>query len=93
LWGTHFALLLRCGSSYRPGLNGAVRPWERKLLTILTHNILPVFSVMVLGFAMGRMRFVSNGEARTLNRIAFLILQPALIFPFGQWGGSRQFLF
>jgi predicted permease len=58
-----------------------VRPWERKLLTILTHNILPVFSVMVLGFAMGRMRFVSNGEARTLNRIAFLILQPALIFP------------
>ena len=36
---------------------------------------------MVLGFAMGRMRFVSDGEARTLNRIAFLILQPALIFP------------
>jgi predicted permease len=51
------------------------------LLTILTHNILPVFSVMVLGFAMGRMRFVSTAEARTLNRIAFLILQPALIFP------------
>ena len=36
---------------------------------------------MVLGFAMGRMRFVSTAEASTLNRIAFLILQPALIFP------------
>jgi len=73
--------LLRRGSSYRPGLHGSARPQECKLLTILSHNILPVFSVMVLGFAMGRMRFVSNGEASTLNRIAFLILQPALIFP------------
>ena len=36
---------------------------------------------MVLGFAMGRLKFVSNAEATTLNRIAFLILQPALIFP------------
>ena len=52
-------------------MHGAVRSQEHKLLTILTHNILPVFSVMVLGFAMGRMRFVSTAEARTLNRIAF----------------------
>ena len=58
-----------------------VRCREHKLLTILTHNILPVFSIMVLGFAMGRLRFVSTAEASTLNRVAFLILQPALIFP------------
>ena len=62
-------------------MHGPVRCQEHKLLTILTHNILPVFSIMVLGFAMGRMRFVSTAEASTLNRIAFLILQPALIFP------------
>jgi malonate transporter len=51
------------------------------LFYILTHDILPVFAIMVLGFAIGRMRFVSNAEATTLNRVAFLILQPALIFP------------
>ena len=36
---------------------------------------------MVLGFVMGRIKFVSHAEAGALNRIAFLILQPALIFP------------
>jgi predicted permease len=51
------------------------------MFEILTHDILPVFSVMVLGFVMGRRKFVSHAEAATLNRIAFLILQPALIFP------------
>ena len=51
------------------------------MFQILISNILPVFSIMVLGFGLGRMKFVSNGEATTLNRVAFLILQPALIFP------------
>ena len=36
---------------------------------------------MVLGFVMGRIKFVSHAEAAAVNRIAFLILQPALIFP------------
>jgi len=36
---------------------------------------------MVLGFVMGRMKCVSHAEAAAVNRIAFLILQPALIFP------------
>ena len=36
---------------------------------------------MALGFLLGQINFVSNTEATTLNRIAFLILQPALIFP------------
>ncbi len=30
---------------------------------------------------MGRLKFVSSAEATTLNRIAFLILQPAVLFP------------
>ena len=51
------------------------------MFEILTHDILPVFAILVLGFALGYMKFVSNSEAITLNRIAFLILQPALIFP------------
>ena len=36
---------------------------------------------MVLGFVMGRMKCVSHAEAAAVYRIAFLILQPALIFP------------
>ena len=51
------------------------------MFEILTRDILPVFSVLVLGFILGRMSIVSLVEAKTLNRIAFLILQPALIFP------------
>ena len=37
--------------------------------------------MMVLGFILGRIKIVSKPEATTLNRIAFLVLQPALIFP------------
>ena len=51
------------------------------MIEILIYNIIPVFAVMALGFLLGQINFVSNTEATTLNRIAFLILQPALIFP------------
>lgn len=51
------------------------------MLQILTHDILPVFSVLALGFLLGRAKTVSRDEAATCNRVAFLILQPALIFP------------
>ena len=51
------------------------------MFQVLTHDILPIFSMMALGFMMGRFQVVSKMEATTLNRIAFLFLQPALIFP------------
>jgi predicted permease len=51
------------------------------MLHVLTQNILPVFSMLALGFGLGRLGKVSREEAAALNRIAFLILQPALIFP------------
>ncbi|WP_417603330.1 AEC family transporter [Primorskyibacter flagellatus] len=51
------------------------------MLHVLTHNILPVFSMLALGFLLGRTGRISFEEARTLNRVAFLVLQPALIFP------------
>ena len=51
------------------------------MIEILTNSIIPVFAVMALGFLLGRINFVSNAEAVTLNRVAFFILQPALIFP------------
>lgn len=51
------------------------------MLNVLTGNILPVFSVLALGFILGRGRVVSESEARAANRLAFLIFQPALIFP------------
>lgn len=51
------------------------------MIHVLTHNILPVFAMLALGYALGRSKTASPDEARTLNRIAFLIFQPALIFP------------
>ena len=51
------------------------------MIHILTDNILPVFSMLALGFVLGRLGKVSHAEASALNRIAFLVLQPALIFP------------
>lgn len=51
------------------------------MLQVLTHDILPVFFMLALGFGMGRLGTASADEARVLNRIAFLVLQPALILP------------
>lgn len=51
------------------------------MLQILTHDILPVFSMLALGFLLGRTGKISRDEAGAVNRVAFLILQPALIFP------------
>ena len=51
------------------------------MLHVLTHNILPVFAMLALGFLMGRAGKATGDEARAANRIAFLIFQPALIFP------------
>jgi malonate transporter len=51
------------------------------MLHVLTHNILPIFSMLALGFLLGRAGKVSRQEATTINRVAFLVLQPALIFP------------
>ncbi|WP_417270444.1 AEC family transporter [Celeribacter sp.] len=51
------------------------------MLHVLTHDILPVFSMLALGFVLGRLGKVSFDEARAVNRVAFIVLQPALIFP------------
>ena len=51
------------------------------MLQTLTHNILPVFSLLALGFLLGRGGKITHAEASAVNRVAFLILQPALIFP------------
>lgn len=50
------------------------------MLHVLTHNILPVFAMLALGFVMGRLGTAKQDEARAINRIAFLVLQPPLIF-------------
>jgi len=50
------------------------------MLQVLTHNILPVFAILAIGFLMGRRKTFSSDEARTVNRVAFLTLQPPLIF-------------
>jgi malonate transporter len=44
------------------------------MLHVLTHNILPIFSMLALGFLLGRAGKVSRQEATTINRVAFLVL-------------------
>ncbi|MGR3368029.1 MAG: AEC family transporter [Sagittula sp.] len=51
------------------------------MLHVLTHDILPVFAMLALGFLLGRISFVSKAEATTANRIAFMVMQPPLIMP------------
>ncbi|MEO9824393.1 MAG: AEC family transporter [Paracoccaceae bacterium] len=50
------------------------------MLHVLTHNILPVFAMLALGFVMGRFAWASRQEAQVINRIAFMVLQPPLLF-------------
>ena len=50
------------------------------MFTILINDILPVFAVLVLGFILGKTKVVSQSEATTLNQVAFILLQPPLIF-------------
>lgn len=62
------------------------------MLQVLFYDILPVFWVMALGFVLGRRETISRSEATALNRIAFLVLQPALIFTLVStvdWGALR----
>jgi malonate transporter len=63
------------------------------MLDVLFHDILPVFSVLALGFILGRNQLVSTAEASTLNRIAFLVMQPALIFALVNRADFKQFHF
>jgi malonate transporter and related proteins len=51
------------------------------MLHVLTQNILPVFAMLAIGFLLGRTDRFSAPEAAAVNRVAFLLLQPALIFP------------
>lgn len=50
------------------------------MLQVLTHNILPVFAMLALGFGAGRVGWVCQEEARTANRLAFMVFQLPLIF-------------
>ena len=50
------------------------------MFEIIKNDILPIFSALVLGFALGKYQIISRTEAATLNKIGFMIFQPALIF-------------
>jgi len=63
------------------------------MINVLIQDILPVFSILALGFILGRSQLVSTAEAATLNRIAFLVMQPALIFALVNRADFAQFHF
>ena len=49
------------------------------MLNVLVNDILPVFAILAIGFMLGRGRIVSLGEAKTLNRVGFIIFPPPLL--------------
>ncbi|MBE9636931.1 AEC family transporter [Salipiger mangrovisoli] len=51
------------------------------MFTVLTHDILPVFALLALGFLLGRRGVFARQDAASANRIALMVLQPGLIFP------------
>lgn len=51
-----------------------------EILDVLLDPILPVFTIMAFGFAMGRTGKTSVDDARLLNRFAMSILLPIFIF-------------
>ena len=50
------------------------------MFEIIKNDIFPIFSALVLGFSLGKYQIISRTEAATLNKIGFMIFQPALIF-------------
>lgn len=50
------------------------------MLTILTHDILPVFALLALGFLLGRRGVFVRQDAASANRVALMVMQPGLIF-------------
>ena len=50
------------------------------MLEIIKNDIFPIFSVLLLGFCLGKYKIISREEASTVNKIGFLVFQPALIF-------------
>ena len=50
------------------------------MFTIFINDILPVFAVLVLGFILDKTNVVSHSDATTLSRVAFILLQPPLIY-------------
>ncbi|EAU45923.1 AEC family transporter [Salipiger bermudensis] len=51
------------------------------MFQILTHDILPVFAILALGYGLGWRGTFSRAEAAVVNRVSLTLLQPALIFP------------
>ena len=49
-------------------------------LTVLQDPILPVFAIMALGFVMGRAGFVTDTDARLINRVVMTIFLPLMVF-------------
>jgi len=51
-----------------------------RILEVLVDPILPVAAILALGFIMGRRGFLSTDDARAINKLAMVVLLPALLF-------------
>ncbi|MEP3244656.1 MAG: AEC family transporter [Sneathiella sp.] len=69
------------------------------MLQTLLDPILPIFALMAIGFAVGRIGLFDGETARALNKFVFFVAQPALIFillakaPFQDYDGPALSLY
>jgi len=50
------------------------------MLAVLGDPILPIFSILAIGFVLGRMGVFDAGDGRLINRLAMSVLLPLMIF-------------
>lgn len=53
------------------------------IVTVLVDPILPIFAIMAIGFAVGRVGWTTEAEARVINRFGLSVLLPVFLFGFG----------
>lgn len=46
------------------------------IVTVLVDPILPIFAIMAIGFAVGRVGWTTEAEARVINRFGLSVLSP-----------------
>lgn len=51
-----------------------------RVLEVLVDPILPVAAILALGFALGRLGYLTEGDARSINKLALTVLLPVLLF-------------
>lgn len=63
------------------------------IFTVLADPILPVVAILAIGFALGRAGTLSQDDARSINKLAMMVLIPCLVFRLVATAPMEEFRF